>query len=79
MRIGDVPGGPEGQGRDLSGVCVSSTSIAARAAVRQLLADGHVVTRPAPRRGVRLYLKHMAPPSDESPPRAKDSGPGGDE
>ncbi|MGD0680037.1 MAG: AAA family ATPase [Polyangiaceae bacterium] len=50
-----------------------------RAAVRQLLADGDVVARPAPRRGVRLYLKHMAPPSNESPPRAKDPGPGGDE
>lgn len=32
-----------------------------RAAVKQLLADGEVVSRPAPRGGVRLYLKQAAP------------------
>lgn len=32
-----------------------------RAAVKQLTADGEIVTRSAPRRGVRLYLKHAAP------------------
>jgi AAA domain len=32
-----------------------------RAAVKQLIADEIVVTRTAPRNGVRLYLKHVAP------------------
>ncbi len=44
-----------------------------RAAVKQLLADGDVVSRPAPRGGVRLYVKHMAPASDRPLPRANDS------
>ena len=33
-----------------------------RAAVQQLVADAEVVTRSAPRNGVRLYLAHAAPP-----------------
>jgi hypothetical protein len=32
-----------------------------RAAVKQIVADGEVVSRKAPRGGVRLYLKHVAP------------------
>jgi hypothetical protein len=39
---------------------VGGRPVPLRAAVKQHIADGTVVTRKAPRGGVRLYLKHMA-------------------